>query len=102
MGGWGELPRTSEEEALLLAICLWDWFYEIKYVVAPLPTAFSLSSMVAEFSSACFFFIQQRKKMFIEPQNSSSQHLFTLIEWLSMCEKKMAETKRISKEWPRS
>lgn len=91
--------RTSEEAALPLAIWLWDWFYEIKCLVTPLPTAFSLPNMETELSSSCFFFFhskKKRKKNFLSnPRTPVPSICLHFIEWLSMCEKKMAETRRI-------
>lgn len=83
--------RSTPCSYLIVRLIFWS-----KICSGPFKHAFSLSNMMAEFSS------KLKGKVFMEPQNSSPQHLFALIEWLSMCEKKMEETKRISEEWPYS
>lgn len=105
--GWRneEDSTKSEEEALSLAIWLWDWLDEIKCLVTPLLTAFSLPSMVIELSSSWvffFFLLFKKEKKLSNPRTLVPSICLHFIEWLSMCEKKMAETKRISKERPHS
>lgn len=78
--------RGSDEEGLKnvkggstpLAIWLWDWFYEMKSVVALLLTAFYLPQYCGWAFRLLVFFHSKKKNKFIKPQNSISQHLFTL------------------------